>query len=291
MDKPSENSSLLDILLDEFKSQGLKLSENVVFSKWKLCDLRKFLKMTNTTGFSKANKESVVEKADFIWSNLKADPTIPPTPLSQASNINNSNNQHSIKNNNGNPTQIPRTPEFMKWNMHKLQDFLGDRGINRTGNKQTLVRNALGAYNMNLPITETDVKEELDEVKNDTKNKLFVEGGMIQLPDPLKLINGWVPAPENLPNTLFEQIKEYLDVENAGKAYKGGQSLLDSGHLSNIMSHAISVNIRYCFVRALCLPEQKLTKAAYNVWIVLHKDSGNVVTGDCSCPAGYVCYY
>ena len=134
------------------------------------------------------------------------------------------------------------------------------------------------------------MKEELDEIENDVKRKLNVEGGLMQLPNPLKLIHGWAAAPSNLPDTLFEQINNYLDTENAGKAYKGGQSLLESGHLSNVMTHVISPNIRYCFVRGLCLPEQKLSNAAYDVWVVLHKDTGNIVTGNCSCPAGLVPY-
>ena len=65
-----------------------------------------------------------------------------------------------------------------------------------------------------------------------------------------------------------------------------GNSLLDSGHLSNIMVHVISPNIRYCIVRGLCLPEQKLSKDVYNVWVCLHKDSVAVATGDCSCTTG-----
>ena len=300
--KYNSNSSLLGILLNEFKSQGLTLDGNIIFAKWKLCDLRKFLKLVGITGMSKTKKEVVAVKVETWWSSFKANSTsVNRSPNLEIDknieknnknivvvddSINNNNNNNTPHNNTIKSPQTVKTPEFVKW-ISKLQDFLGERGINCTGNKQTLVRNALRAYNMNLPIIETDVQEELEEIKNDIKKKLWVEGGIIKLPDPLKLTNGWIPAPQNLPNTLFDQIKDHLDAENAGKAYKGGQSLLESGHLSNIMSHAISSNIRYCFVRALCLPEQKLNKSAY-VWVVLHKDTGNIITGDCSCPAGYV---
>ena len=47
-----------------------------------------------------------------------------------------------------------------------------------------------------------------------------------------------------------------------------------------------SPNLRYCFVRGLCHPEQKLSKPPYNVWVCLHKDSGTIVNGHCSCTAG-----
>ena len=79
---------------------------------------------------------------------------------------------------------------------------------------------------------------------------------------------------------------EYLTKYDAGKAFKGGKSLCQSGHVSNVMTHLISPNIRFCFVRGLCLPEQKLSKEPYNVWLCLHKDSGEVTTGGCSCTAG-----
>ena len=296
--KHSSNSSFLEILLNEFKPQGLTLDGNINFFKWKLCDLRKFLKLVEVTGFSKAKKEVVAVKVETLWNNFKADPTPMNQPINIETDMNIDKDKNMIDdditdNSRNNCQQINNNtppPEFMKWNISKLQDYLGERGINRSGNKQTLVRNALGAYNMNLPL-ETDVQEELEEIKTDIKRKLWVEGGIIKLPNPLKLTNGWIPAPQNLPNTLFDQIKDHLDAENAGKAYKGGQSLLESGDLTNIMSHAISSNIRYCFVRGLCLPEQKLNKSAYNVWIVLHKDTGNIITGDCSCPAGYVSHF
>ena len=36
--------------------------------------------------------------------------------------------------------------DFSSWNLSHLQEFLADRGINKTGNKDTLVTNAYNAY-------------------------------------------------------------------------------------------------------------------------------------------------
>ena len=83
---------------------------------------------------------------------------------------------------------------------------------------------------------------------------MSLENGLLQLPNPAKLEDGWVLAPTNLPNTIYEQI--------------------------------YSPNVRYCFVPGLCFPEQKLSKALYNVWVILHKDTGNVINGHCTCTAG-----
>ena len=46
--------------------------------------------------------------------------------------------------------------DFSSWNLSHLQEFLADRGINKTGNKVTLVTNAYNAYKMNLEISATD---------------------------------------------------------------------------------------------------------------------------------------
>ena len=111
---------------------------------------------------------------------------------------------------------------------------------------------------------------------------------MLTHPSPTTLFDDWIEAPSHLPDTLYDNVHNYLVKSDAGKAFKGGKSLLLSGHLINVMVHMITPNVRYCFVRGLCHPEQRLSKPPYNVWVCLHKDSGEVVTGECSCIAGCV---
>ena len=122
-----------------------------------------------------------------------------------------------------------------------LHDFLAKRDINRNGNKEALVTNGKNAFMMNTPITQSDVQEEIEE--SDLNDKLGLKNGLIQLPNPVKLEEGWVLAPTNLPNTIYEKIILYLQSNDAGKAYKGGKSLLDSGHLTNTMVHSVSPNV------------------------------------------------
>ena len=179
--------------------------------------------------------------------------------------------------------------DFKSWTMVQLQDFLADRCINKSGTKGKLVENAYGAYKMNLPVTATDAQSELLQLKQDISKKLVLENGMVNLPNPSSLKDEWVLAPLNIPDTTHEIVMHYLVTNDAGKAYRGGKSLLESGHVSNVMTHLISPNIRYCFVRGLCLPEQKLSNNPYDVWICIQKDTGDIITGDCSCTAGYVC--
>ena len=85
--------------------------------------------------------------------------------------------------------------DFLSWNLSHLQEFLAaDRGINKTGNKDTLVTNAYNAYKMNLEISAIDYIEEKSEVELNLQSKLVLENGLVSLPDPSKLIDGWFAA-------------------------------------------------------------------------------------------------
>ena len=59
---------------------------------------------------------------------------------------------------------------------------------------------------------------------------MVLENGLATLPDPSKLIDEWFAVPYNLPNTIYEQVNTYLKDTDAGKTFKGGKSLLLSGH-------------------------------------------------------------
>ena len=154
------------------------------------------------------------------------------------------------------PTVFPGMTEkdFSTWKISYLQEFLSDREVNKTGNKSTLVQNSYHAYKLNLKVRKNDAMEEENHIKEGHKQKLILENGTINLPDPCKLIEGWYKAPKHLPSTLYNDIQKYLEDNNAGKAFKGGKSLFQSGHLVNVFTHNISHNVRYCFARASLFP-------------------------------------
>ena len=114
---------------------------------------------------------------------------------------------------------------------------------------------------------------------------MVLKNGLVSLPDPSKLIDGWFPAPYNLPNTIYEQVNTYLKDTDAGKAFKGGKSFLLSGHIKNVITHSINSNIRYCFVKGLCHPEQNLGQNPYTELF------GTVVNGKFTCAVGYVKFH
>ena len=176
--------------------------------------------------------------------------------------------------------------DFRGWTVSQLKEFLGDRGINKDGLKEKLVKNVYGAYTLALPVDCTDLRAEQEEVNREYKEKLILDGGMVNLPAPRQFVEGWVNAPLNIPNTTYGKVENYLRDHDAGKAFKGGKSLLVSGHMSNVMTHNIRENLRYCFMRGVCCPEQKVSKGSYDVWLCLHKDTGNIINGNCLCTAG-----
>ena len=47
---------------------------------------------------------------------------------------------------------------------------------------------------MNLEISATDYIEEKNEVEVHLQSKLVLENGLVSLPDPSKLIDGWFSA-------------------------------------------------------------------------------------------------
>ena len=196
--------------------------ERIEFSKWKVNRLKEFLNAVNKLrGYSNANKEILAKKDTSVWDELCCSTS-------------------------DNPPDQRKVPDFEQCTINMLHDFLAKRGINRYGNKETLVTNAKNAFMMNIPVTQSNVQEGIEEIKSDLNDKLGLENGLIQLPNPVKLEDSWALAPANLPDTIYDQIILYLQSNDAGKAYKGGKSLLDSGHLTNTMVHSVSPNVWYC---------------------------------------------
>ena len=77
---------------------------------------------------------------------------------------------------------------------------------------------------------------------------------------------------DSMPLKIFQTLlimmllTSYLVNNDAGKAYRNRKSLLDSEHLSNVMTQNISNNIKYTFVRGYCFQEEPTSNKPYDVW-------------------------
>ena len=155
-----------------------------------------------------------------------------------------------------------------------LKDYLSSRGINTSGNKETLSKNDFYAYSVNISVNNSE-QEEVASYHRDKQGKLIVNG--CYFPDPNTLTTGWFTGPCYFPNVTFEKIGQYLENKNAGKAYRGGRSLFDSGHVKEVRFHFISEHVA---------PEQRTNNPVYDVWVMVNKLSGDIHAADCSCVAG-----
>ena len=62
------------------------------------------------------------------------------------------------------------------------------------------------------------VLQEENEVMKNHWYKLVVE--KISLPDPCSLVNGWCVAPSHLPNTLYNDVQDYLMKYDPEKSFQ-----------------------------------------------------------------------
>ena len=121
--------------------------------------------------------------------------------------------------------------------------------------------------------------------QNEKRQRLSLEGGLIQLQSPSDLKDGWEVGSINFPDTIESDVEKYLIVHGQ-KAIVKGSSLLDSRHVMGVTFHNISPDIKYCFIRGKCLPQERTNNKPYEPWVCLKKDDGSVVTGECTYVAG-----
>ena len=55
--------------------------------------------------------------------------------------------------------------DSQNWKSSRFQEYLADRSINKSGNKDVLVKNAYCTYCSNLPVNATDYLEEHEQTK------------------------------------------------------------------------------------------------------------------------------
>ena len=170
-----------------------------------------------------------------------------------------------------------------KFTVIELKEFLRQRDLNLSGNKNELCEKVFYAYKLAVP-KSLGVKDEENIKKQTSENKFVVENGLIKLPPPDELKKGWQSGSANFPDTTDDEVDKYL--KDAPKAILKGKSLESSGHVFNVECHTISPNLKYCFVRGKCVPQEITHNKPYELWICLHKESGEVVTAECNCVAG-----
>ena len=97
------------------------------------------------------------------------------------------------------------------------------------------------AYKLGVP-KSPGVKDEEKIKKQTSEKKLLVENGLIELPPPDELKQGWQSGSGNFPDTTEKVVDTYL--KDAPKAILKRKSLESSGHVFDVECHTISPNLK-----------------------------------------------
>lgn len=173
----------------------------------------------------------------------------------------------------------------------ELREYLRARGVTITGySKAALTEIALSVYALYLPV-DPDYQQDL--VLCDIKGKLKKAG----LPDKILLeLAGYTTDFTDIPLFGLIDIFNYMIFNKSDydgkklKGYKSFDRLFYDGHVESLEYNHIADNSAVCVFLAKVKPTQRdktyLNKTFYDLWIVLDKEDGFVVTGHCECIGG-----
>ena len=71
------------------------------------------------------------------------------------------------------------------------------------------------------------------------------------------------------------------------KLQRKGGNLLFSGHVMLVKFNPISSSMKYCFVKAVVIPQTRVNDSPYSVWFCIH-DDGSILTRECGWVEGLI---
>ena len=181
--------------------------------------------------------------------------------------------------------------DLQQWTVMQLKNYLKERKIKiGSANKAELVRLVSHCIDSNVP-----VKDQNSCVDITIHNKLYVENGLVRLPNP-DTLQDWENGVSSVPDIssgvvekFFADMNSKIGIStNGGHSLALGKGLSLSGHVLNVQYHGISPNIGYCFIKADVRRQVHHSEHPYSVWAILRKDRGQPQSLYCQCPGGYV---
>ncbi|XP_047132467.1 uncharacterized protein LOC124811194 [Hydra vulgaris] len=177
--------------------------------------------------------------------------------------------------------------DLSKWKKYELKTYLLLRGVplcSGSARKALLIKKVIMPEALNLPLLPT-TDNRINEINNSQSSKLFV-GDILHLPFPEDLKSNRQSGSQYLPNTTLEIIKEYATNKSAMKAFREGKNLQYSEHVKDVSFNKLVNSIWYCYDRATVVPQTKLNKNPYLVWVCFY-GSELVFTAECSRISGF----
>ena len=111
--------------------------------------------------------------------------------------------------------------KWLSMKVEELQRFLRERNVPLGNETQVeLAEKAFLAEKLGLAVKPTDkeYEEEIDTSKR--YNKLIFDGGMVHLPRPETLLEGWEDGPSSLPDTNRDNLDSYIKAGNLNFSFR-----------------------------------------------------------------------
>ena len=108
----------------------------------------------------------------------------------------------------------------------------------------------------------------------------------MQIPSPESIKDHWFKGSEYFPDLTLAIVQSYGELSESMKAFKEGKNLQNSGHVKSVLFHRISDTVKFSFIKASVVPQTRISKRPYTVWVCLRNDTSLILTGECNCLAG-----
>ena len=106
---------------------------------------------------------------------------------------------------------------FKFYTVQQLKDYVSDRGMTKSGTKEELVARAFVAYELDLPVKQTELQLK-ETLKKDYARLLYVSEGRV-LPDPLTISKDeWIGEKNGLkkwPSIFISDISDFYKLKNS----------------------------------------------------------------------------
>ena len=180
----------------------------------------------------------------------------------------------------------PCFEDLLKWPKKRLQDWLSEHGLPKSGTKDVLAKRVYRSMG-----ADSDSSSDDEPVHHPT------------IPPLSSLLTGWItPQLETLPPIQDKDVENFFvhrknpqsgQSQNSHRQLAKSKKLCNEGHVFNMMQHMIEPNNSYMYVTGKCKPTMRhkvtidgLSTDSYTLHVCLAKDTGFVHSAKCNCKAG-----
>ena len=172
----------------------------------------------------------------------------------------------------------------------ELANLLRKKRLPSSGNRLELAKRLYFAEKLNL--TDYPSESELENLtKRRYQEKLTVDGK--QLPDPYSVTSGWQDDVNQWPTVHSNNIYTYLletpsvfdhEALKATKSLQGYKFYADGWIKTTLVLNIHGHNL--CFLKSFVRHSMKIRDKCHDVWVLIKKDTGDVLASHCTCMAG-----